>query len=128
MLWNLGAGDFQVDDATQVLELFRKVFERRERENGDRGGIVLLHDTYAWSVDAFELILADLQARNCELLAQGEELFDVVDDPALFFQARGEANPSVEAEAPTVEPAWLAARQARLRTRTATLCDGADAH
>src|SRR5262249_42016172 len=72
VLWNLGAGDFQVRTADDVYDTWLKVFERREREFGDRGGIVLLHDTHPWSVDAFERIVSYLMRRNCELLEQGE--------------------------------------------------------
>ena len=34
-----------------VVDTWRRVFERVERENGDRGGVVLLHDIHPWSVD-----------------------------------------------------------------------------
>jgi peptidoglycan/xylan/chitin deacetylase (PgdA/CDA1 family) len=101
VLWNLGAGDFQVRSADEVYDTWLKVFERRERENGDRGGIVLLHDTYAWSVDAFQRIVSDLMARNCALLDRGEELFDFVDDPTFFYAPR--AGAPADAEAPPAQ-------------------------
>ena len=122
VLWNLGAGDFQVRTTDEVFDIWLKVLERREREHGDRGGIVLLHDTYAWSVDAFERIYAYLQAQNCRLLERGEELYDVVDDLAFFYIPRADADE--EAEAPAAQPPAdvLAARQAALRERTARRC------
>jgi peptidoglycan/xylan/chitin deacetylase (PgdA/CDA1 family) len=122
VLWNLGAGDFQVRTTDEVFDTWLKVLERREREHGDRGGIILLHDTYAWSVDAFERIYAYLQAQNCLLLERGEELYDVVDDLAFFYVPRGDADE--EAEAPPARPPAevLAARQAVLRERTARRC------
>jgi peptidoglycan/xylan/chitin deacetylase (PgdA/CDA1 family) len=122
VLWNLGAGDFQVRTTDEVFDIWLKVLERRERENGDRGGIVLLHDTYAWSVDAFERIYAYLQAQNCLLLERGEELYDVVDDLEYFYVPRNGADEEVEA--PRAEPPEevLAARQAVLRERTARRC------
>lgn len=121
VLWNIGAGDFQVRDANQVLETWRKVYARLESE-GQRGGIVLLHDTYSWSVEAFQHIFSELQDRNCALLERGEELFDVVDDPSLFFAPRGIQAPNVLAPSVTVDAATLEQRQARLRESTARRC------
>ena len=121
LLWNLGSGDFQVRSADEVFEIWRKMFERRELE-GDRGGVILLHDTYAWSVDAFQRIVSHLRARNCELLDKDEELFDFVDDPSLFFVPRADGDASMIAP-PVVLPAdELAARQARLRETEALRC------
>jgi peptidoglycan/xylan/chitin deacetylase (PgdA/CDA1 family) len=122
VLWNLGAGDFQVKTTEEVVDLWLKVFERRARENGDRGGIILLHDTYGWSVDAFERIFAFLQARNCELLERHEELYDIVDDPTFFYVPRGDAAPETEALPAEPPPEVLAARQVALRDRTARRC------
>ncbi len=121
VLWNIGAGDFQVRDAHQVLETWRKVYARLESE-GQRGGIVLLHDTYSWSVEAFQHIYNELQDRNCALLERGEELFDIVDDPSLFFSARGTQAPSVLSPPAVIDPAVLHTRQARLRESTARRC------
>lgn len=122
VMWNLGSGDFQVRSADQVFETWRRVFERRREEEGERGGIILLHDTYTWSIDAFQRIVAYLRERNCQLLRQGEELYDIVDDPALFFEPRRDALPGSEA-APAAPPEdVLQARQARLRAETARRC------
>lgn len=127
MFWNLGTGDYQVRDAEDVHTTWRRVFERRERENGDHGGVVLLHDTHAWSVEAFSLIFDDLMARNCKALETGEELYDVVEDPSLFFVPRGDAPVGTEAPPAVLSPQVLAARQARLRDTTRLRCDAAAA-
>jgi peptidoglycan-N-acetylglucosamine deacetylase len=126
VLWNLGSGDFQVHTAQEVLDTFRKVMERREREDGERGGIVLMHDTYAWSVDAFQLIWAELSARNCALLARGEELYDVVPDLSYFHQPRGAAPAGFIAPAAQPPADVLAERQARLRVDAAQRCRSID--
>jgi peptidoglycan/xylan/chitin deacetylase (PgdA/CDA1 family) len=126
VLWNLGAGDFQVKSANEVLDTFRKVLERRERENGDRGGIVLLHDTYAWSVDAFQLIWAELWARNCKLLERGEELYDMVSDLQYFFQPNDGAPVGTLALPVRLPAAVFEERQARLRRETAQRCSATD--
>jgi peptidoglycan-N-acetylglucosamine deacetylase len=120
--WTLGAGDTQVKTPNEVAGTFWRVFERRERETGDRGGIILLHDIYHWSVDAFPLIVEEIRRRNCELLARNEELYEIVEDPALFFVARGDADPSDEAPAAELSPDALEARQAPLREETRQLC------
>jgi len=121
VLWNLGAGDFQVRTAEEVHQTWRAVFERREAQ-GENGGIILLHDTYAWSVEAFQLIVQDLLDRNCSLLDRGEELYDFVDDPRLFFEARGDADASAVAKPADLPSAVLEARQMRLREETAQRC------
>jgi peptidoglycan/xylan/chitin deacetylase (PgdA/CDA1 family) len=126
VLWNLGAGDFQVKSANEVLDTFRKVLERRERENGDRGGIILLHDTYAWSVDAFQLIWAELWARNCKLLERGEELYDIVSDLEFFLQPRDGAPIGTLALPAELPAPVLEARQAKLRRETSQRCSATD--
>lgn len=126
VLWNLSAGDPQVRSAQDVFNTFRRVLERRERENGERGGILLLHDTHPWTVDAFQLIWADLWARNCRLLAQGEELYDIVPDLSFFYQPRGAAPAGFIAAPADPDPAVLAERQARLRAEATTRCNASD--
>ena len=128
MLWNLGTGDFQVRSSDDVLTTFRRVLERREAEAGERGGIVLLHDIHAWSVEAFPRIVAYLDQRNCALLEQGEELFDFVDDPALFYQRRSE-NDDASTVAPivTLDEGMLEVRQARARIRAEARCANPEA-
>lgn len=122
MLWNLGSGDFQVRSADEVFDIWKKVFERREAETGDRGGIILLHDTYSWSVDAFQRIVSFLRAKNCELLDKNEELYDFVDDPTLFFMPRADGDASQEAPAAVLMPDDLEARQERLRETERLRC------
>ncbi|HEX6242442.1 MAG TPA: hypothetical protein VFZ61_16130, partial [Polyangiales bacterium] len=69
----------------------------------------------------FQLIVQDLLDRNCELLAKGEELYDFVDDPALFFEARGK-DVSAEAAPVVLSAETLEARQAPLREETHQRC------
>lgn len=110
VMWNVGLADWVQRPAEQVRETFFKVLRRNQREVGDRGGIVLLHDSHGWSVDAFVLIMEALQARNCELAARGEELYDIVDSLEPFVRAP--------------PPAWLAERQRRLSRRVSVRCGG----
>jgi peptidoglycan/xylan/chitin deacetylase (PgdA/CDA1 family) len=108
VMWNVGLADWVERPPQQILETFFKVLARNEKRDGDRGGIVLLHDTHSWSVDGFVLIMEALQARNCELLERGEELYEVVDSLAPFV-----------APAPQAKPAQVA-----LRKREAQRCSG----
>lgn len=108
VMWNIGMADW-VERAPELIRLtFFRVLERNEAERGERGGVVLLHDTHAWSVAAFELIVAELQTRNCALLAKGEELYDVTADLTPF--------------ASEPEPHQIARRQADLRQRLIPRC------
>jgi len=85
VMWALYGGDLEVSTAEDVVRTFFRVLERREREVGDRGGIVLMHDTKSHSLDAVPRLVSALQKRNCMLLAQGEELYDIVDDLGYFI-------------------------------------------
>ena len=126
VLWNLGADDFMVKSAEDLTENLSNMLDRREREHGDLGGVVLLHDTYAWSVDAFQLIYAELAARNCRLLASGDELYDLGPDLRFFYQPRDGAPASVSASPAEPPAAELAERQATLRRITAQRCAAAE--
>ena len=123
MLWSHGTGDFQVRSAEDVVSIFRRVLERRERDEGVRGGVVLMHDTHPWTVEAFPRIMDELQRRNCELLAEGEELYDVVGDPALFYTARDSAEPGTLAPHLELPPAVHARRQADRRAEARRRCE-----
>jgi peptidoglycan-N-acetylglucosamine deacetylase len=122
VLWNIGAGDFQVDTASLVEKTLFRVFERRQRNDGHQGGIVLLHDTYRHTVEAFPRIVERILEENCRLLEAGEELYDFVEDPRYFFTSRDGAEPQAEALPGEIPPAVLASRQARLRDATRARC------
>ena len=121
VLWNLGTGDFQVRTAEEVVRIWTRTLIRRERENDERGGIVLMHDTHPWSVEAFPQIVAEIRRRNCELLDSGEELYDIIADPIAFFQERGE-DPSELADPLEMPPEMLEARQRRARDIARARC------
>jgi hypothetical protein len=63
-----------------------------------------------------------LRDRNCQLLEAGEELYDIVDDPTLFFVPRGDAEPGTLAPVARPDPTVIARRQAALRETTARRC------
>jgi peptidoglycan/xylan/chitin deacetylase (PgdA/CDA1 family) len=110
VMWALYGGDLEVGTAEEVVRTFFRVLERREREVGDRGGIVLMHDTKAHSLDAVPRLVKALHERNCKLLEDGEELYDIVDDLGYFI--------------PGHEPdQTLDERQEELRERTQRACN-----
>jgi peptidoglycan/xylan/chitin deacetylase (PgdA/CDA1 family) len=111
VLWNIGMADWNKRAPEAIRMTFWKVVDRNEQEHGDRGGVVLLHDTHEWSVEAFALIAESIHARNCELLAAGEELYDVTESLAPWV------HPPSDAE--------YASRQAALRERTTARCHAA---
>jgi peptidoglycan/xylan/chitin deacetylase (PgdA/CDA1 family) len=85
VLWALYPGDLEVSTPDDVVRTFFRVLERREQETGERGGIVLLHDTKGHSLEAVPRLVDALEERNCELLANGEELYAIVDDLGYFI-------------------------------------------
>lgn len=122
MLWTLHTGDYETEDADEVVRNFRASIVNREATDSP-GGIAVLHDTHPWSVAAFPRMVRYLRRRNCELLDRGEELYDVVADPSIFFVPREpSASPSDEAPRLVLPPEVLAERQARLREREAVRC------
>ena len=108
VMWNIGMADWVKREPSLIELTFFRVLERNERDRGERGGVILMHDTHAWSVDAFARIAAELERRNCALLASGEELYDSTEDLTYF----------------AVEPAAevLSGRQAALRQRMSKRC------
>jgi hypothetical protein len=128
VLWNINPRDYSERDAQAVFTNFRTHLRHRERTNGDRGGIVLLHDTHAWSIEAFDLIHGWLMAENCRLVADpNEELYDIVGDPSFFFVPRANAGAGARAPSAQVPAEVLAERQRRLREETQRRCAGGPA-
>ena len=122
VLWNLGSGDFQVRSPEDVFRVWRRVLEVRERDAGERGGVVLLHDTHEWSVEALPMIVSWIREQNCRLLDEGEELYDIVGDPSVFFVPRGDAPASAEAPPASPDPRVIEARQRHLRSDARVRC------
>jgi peptidoglycan/xylan/chitin deacetylase (PgdA/CDA1 family) len=80
VMWNLGMADWVERPPQELADSFLRRLDRAEHEHGQRGGIVLMHDTHAWSIAALPLIVRALRTRNCELAAKGEELYELADD------------------------------------------------
>jgi len=122
VMWNIGMADWVSHSAEQILNTFKRVLARNEREEGQRGGVVLLHDTHPWSVEAFDLIVKFLSAENCRILEQNGELYDVVDDLSLFYQPRNQHHPSTVAPPAPSDQRLFKERQAQLVEKTKKYC------
>lgn len=109
VMWNIGMADWVERPAERIVAAFWHKIAKNERE-GVRGGIVLMHDTHSWSVDAFERIVASITERNCGLVARGEEPYDLVD--------------SLEPFTAVSDARTASARIAQVRERVARACAG----
>ncbi len=122
VLWNINSGDVYARTPDSVLATWRKVMHRREREFGEQGGIILMHDTHPWTIEAVRLVVNDIRATNCRLLARGQELFDIVDDLAYFYAPRRQEPASTFAPPAKLPNAVFIERQTRLRAHYQDLC------
>lgn len=118
VLWNLPPEE-HARTAEDILRNFSRQLDRMERHPRGPGGIVLLHDTHAESVEAFSLLADELTRRNCALLASERdgaavELWDVTDDLGPFL-LHGEPGAALPADV-------LEARQALARARAVERC------
>jgi peptidoglycan-N-acetylglucosamine deacetylase len=72
VLWDVTPLDFNLRTPARLRD--RVMAQLREKG----GGIVLLHDTYTWTVQAFELIMEAIKNETCRQLAAGEVPYQVV--------------------------------------------------
>ena len=124
-LWNITASDEHLQTADEIVATFQDSLRTHERHRRGPGGIVLLHDTQESVIAAFPRLIGAIHARNCELRERGEdeELWDVVGDPELFFQARDGAGS--RATTVVLDPVRVARRQLELRAEANLYCPAA---
>ena len=122
VLWNITAGDGSARTPERVVADFRAALDRQERMRHGQGGILILHDTHRWIVDAVPGILDEIDARNCVALAHGEELWDVAGDLSAWYEARGDAPAHRTARRMELAPETFEARQAALRADAEARC------
>lgn len=120
VLWNLHGADVTSRSADEVLTAFRSQLDAQR--DGREGGVVLLHDTHPWTVEALPRIVDEVHARNCAALAAGEDLWDVAPDLSPWMVARGGAAATRHAARMDVDDDVWAARQAALRAEASTTC------
>lgn len=125
VMWGITAADTTQNTTRGVVDAFAAAIARREGHARVRGGVVLLHDTHSWVVNAFPQLVATVNARNCALLARGpsEELWDIAPDLTPFFEARRPGDSAQrESQQDGYPAAVYAARQTVLRAETARRC------
>ncbi len=77
VLWSMTPERPRSDGQGSIVAQFRQQLAAREAEPYP-GTVVLLHDTRPWVVEAIPRILRHVQRRNCQLLREGGELWDIV--------------------------------------------------
>lgn len=82
VLWDIEARDGYVHDASDIATSLAQELDVAD------GGIVLLHDNHAWSVDAFDLMMSRLPAENARRVTAGRPALRVVDPETLLEPAR----------------------------------------
>ena len=100
VMWNLGSDD---DKNFNVARIVNTLMWKLGRQGG---GIVLLHDTHYWSIEAVPPFLRAVQIESCRFLAEGEEPYEVVGLEAFHQPRRGMARE------PGGHRAWLERRAA----------------
>jgi peptidoglycan/xylan/chitin deacetylase (PgdA/CDA1 family) len=85
VMWAVYPADLEETTPEGVSRTFFRVLDRREQDTGDRGGIILMHDTKSHTIEALPRIVEALERRNCKLLERGEELYDIVGDLGYFI-------------------------------------------
>jgi peptidoglycan/xylan/chitin deacetylase (PgdA/CDA1 family) len=101
MLWDVITADFTTEDPDVVVRAFTRSLRGRIAR-GSPGGVVLLHDTHPWTVEALPQLLAFVEEENCRRLVRGEDLIDPSPDPGWFVVPAGDA--SAETSAPPASP------------------------
>ncbi|MBI5513183.1 MAG: polysaccharide deacetylase family protein [Deltaproteobacteria bacterium] len=89
VFWGMDSNDWRVNTPEGVLANVRAELER-----SPRGGVLLMHDTLPWSVAAFPLIVDELERRSAELVARGEQPYQVVSMEAFWQPLRTAPAPS----------------------------------
>jgi peptidoglycan/xylan/chitin deacetylase (PgdA/CDA1 family) len=123
--WSLGAEDTSERTPHGVLAQFRHNLSALERR-GIRGGIVVLHDRQPWTATALSHLLAWIRARNCELLAEGEEVYELVGFDRFWAPRTRDVGPDEYVPAPEPIAAQVADWQARARAEAARHCPPTD--
>lgn len=122
VLWNITAGDGSARTPEGVVDAFRTALDHQERMPRGEGGVILMHDTHRWVVDALPGILGEIDARNCAALANGEELWDMHDDLSAWYQPRNGARATRSASRMAMDAETFDARQSALRAAASSRC------
>jgi len=105
VMWNLGSED---DKHFNVSKVLNAVMSKVERHGG---GIILMHDTHYWTIEAVPPIVQAVRVESCVNLARGEEPYEMV-GLGYFRRARiGNTPPRSQ----VAKRRWLAKRAALVK-------------
>lgn len=82
VMWNLGSEDDKYFNVSKVLNAVMAKVERHG------GGIILMHDTHYWTIEAVPPIIQAVRVESCVNLARGEEPYEMV-GLKYFWRKRG---------------------------------------
>jgi len=105
VMWNLGSEDDKYFNVSRVLNAVMAKIERHG------GGIILMHDTHYWTIEAVPPIIQAVRVESCVNLLRGEEPYEMV-GLDYFWRKRGAKT------APRSQGAqrrWLARRAALVK-------------
>lgn len=106
VMWNLGSDD---DKNFNVSKVVNTLMVKLSRQGG---GVILMHDTHYWTVEAVPPLLRAIRIESCRYLAEGEEPYEVVGLEYFYQRRRGPARTPSAAE----HQAWLGRRAALAET------------
>lgn len=72
VMWNLGSEDDKYFNVSKVLNAIMVKVERHG------GGIILMHDTHYWTIEAVPPVIQAVRVESCVNLARGEEPYEMV--------------------------------------------------
>jgi peptidoglycan/xylan/chitin deacetylase (PgdA/CDA1 family) len=105
VMWNLGSEDDKYFNVSKVLNAVMVKIER----NG--GGIILMHDTHYWTIEAVPPIIQAVRVESCVNLARGEEPYEMVGLDYFWKKRGGKTLPRSQAH----RQRWLANRAALVK-------------
>ncbi len=86
VMWNIGSEDDKYFNVSKVLNAVMAKVDRFG------GGIILMHDTHFWTIEAVPPIVQAVRVESCVNLARGEEPYEMV-GLEYFYKKRGGKTP-----------------------------------
>jgi len=105
VMWNLGSED---DKYFSVSKVLNAVMSKLERHGG---GIILMHDTHYWTIEAVPPVVQAVRVESCVNLARGEEPYEMVGLEYFWRSRVGKTPPRSRAR----HRQWLARRAALVK-------------
>ncbi|MBN1771698.1 MAG: polysaccharide deacetylase family protein [Deltaproteobacteria bacterium] len=121
--WTYIADEFRARTPELMVRGILEQIREREKQGRNVGGVVLLHDAHARSVECAALLIRRIRAENCTLLEAGDEDVWRFVDADSFFQPIGAPRETEALDPPRATPAeveeartWCATHRDELDT------------